>query len=42
MPRVINQSVGGRIILKYILERQDAVVWIGFIWFRIGTSGELL
>jgi hypothetical protein len=32
----------GRIILKWILERQDGVVWTGLIWFRIVTSGELL
>jgi hypothetical protein len=31
-----------RIILKGILERQDGVVWTGFIWLRIGTIGELL
>jgi hypothetical protein len=23
-------------------ERQDGMVWIGFIWLRIGTSGGLL
>jgi hypothetical protein len=33
---------GGWTILKWILERQDAVVWIGLIWLRIGTSGGLL
>jgi hypothetical protein len=31
-----------RIILKWISERQDGVVWTGLIWLRIGTSGELL
>jgi hypothetical protein len=31
--------VGGRIILEWILERWDEVVWAGFIWLRIGTSG---
>jgi hypothetical protein len=35
-------DVGGRIILKWILERHDGVVWTGLIWFRIGTSGGLL
>jgi hypothetical protein len=30
-------DVGGRIILKLILEKQDGVVWTGFIWIRIGT-----
>jgi hypothetical protein len=34
--------VGERIILKWILERQDVVVWIGFIWHRIWTRGGLL
>jgi hypothetical protein len=28
--------------IKWILERHDGVVWTGFIWLRIGTSGELL
>jgi hypothetical protein len=32
-------DVGGRIILKWILERQDEMVWTGLIWLRIGTSG---
>jgi hypothetical protein len=26
------------IILTWILERYDRVVWTGFIWFRIGTG----
>jgi hypothetical protein len=26
-------------ILKYILDRQNGMVWIGSIWFRVGTSG---
>jgi hypothetical protein len=34
--------VGGRIILKWILEKYDGVVWIEFIWLMIGTSGGLL
>jgi hypothetical protein len=28
--------------LKWILERQDDVLWTGLIWLRIGTSGGLL
>jgi hypothetical protein len=32
----------GRIILRWILERLDGVVWTGLIWLRIGTSGGLL
>jgi hypothetical protein len=35
-------DVGGRIILRRILERSDGVVWTGFIWLKIGTSGGLL
>jgi hypothetical protein len=35
-------DVGGRIILKWILESQDGVVWTGFIWLKIGTSEGLL
>jgi hypothetical protein len=37
-----DQDVGGWTILKWILERQDELVWIGLIWLRIGTSGGLL
>jgi hypothetical protein len=29
-------------ILKWILERQDGMVWTGSNWLRIGTSGGLL
>jgi hypothetical protein len=29
-------------ISKWIIERLDGMVWIGFIGLRIGTSGELL
>jgi hypothetical protein len=32
-------NVSGRIILRWILEMQDGVVWTGLIWLRIGTSG---
>jgi hypothetical protein len=37
-----HQDVGGWTILKWILERDDEMVWIGLIWLRIGTSGGLL
>jgi hypothetical protein len=37
-----DQDVGGWTILKWILERQDRMEWIGWIWLRIGTSGGLL
>jgi hypothetical protein len=35
-------DVGGMVILKWASERYDWVVWTGFIWLRIGTSGGLL
>jgi hypothetical protein len=35
-------NVGGRMILRWILEKQDGVVWTGLMWLRIGTSGGLL
>jgi hypothetical protein len=30
------------VILGWILERWDGVMWIGLGWLRIGTGGELL
>jgi hypothetical protein len=30
-----------RIILKLMSEKYDGMVWTGFIWLRIGTSGGL-
>jgi hypothetical protein len=30
------------IILKWIIEKEDGVIWIGFIWFRTETNGGLL
>jgi uncharacterized membrane protein len=35
-------EVGGWIILGWILERLDGVMWTGLVWLRIGTGGELL
>jgi hypothetical protein len=32
----------GRIILGWILERWDGVMWTGLFWLRIGMGGELL
>jgi hypothetical protein len=29
---------GGLITLKWILKRQDGVVWTGLIWLKIGAS----
>jgi hypothetical protein len=37
-----DQDVGGLIILGWILERWDGVMWTGLVWLRIGTGGELL
>jgi hypothetical protein len=33
-----DRNVGGRIILKWIFEKQDWMVWTGFIWLRTGSS----
>jgi hypothetical protein len=35
-----KENVGGRVILKWILEGQDGVVWIGLVWLRICTGRE--
>jgi hypothetical protein len=37
-----KRPLGGLIILKRRLERQDGVVWTWSIWLRIETSGGLL
>jgi hypothetical protein len=37
-----DQDVGGWNILKWILEREDGMIWTGSNWLRIGTSGGLL
>jgi hypothetical protein len=34
--------VGGKIILKYVLEKCDGMLWIGLIQLRIGARGGLL
>jgi hypothetical protein len=34
-----DQDVSGCIILKWLLERWNGVVWAGSIWFRIGNIG---
>jgi hypothetical protein len=36
------QEVDGWMMLKWILERQDEVVWIGLIFLWIGSGGGLL
>jgi hypothetical protein len=34
-----DPDMGWRIILRWILERYDGVVWTGLIWLRVGTGG---
>jgi hypothetical protein len=34
-----DQDVDGWTILKWILERQDGMIWIELIWLRTGVSG---
>jgi hypothetical protein len=36
-----DQGIDGRMGSEWILERLNVGVWIGFGWFRIGTSGKL-
>jgi hypothetical protein len=40
--RLEDQDVDGWTILKWILEREDGMVWIGSIWLRKGTDGGLM
>jgi hypothetical protein len=35
-------NVSGRIILDWMLKKQDERAWIEYIWLRIGTSYSLL
>jgi hypothetical protein len=37
-----EHDVVGWTILKWILERENGMVWIRLIWLWIGTSGGLL
>jgi hypothetical protein len=39
---VEDLEVDLKILLKCILKKWGGRVWTGFIWLRIGTSGELL
>jgi hypothetical protein len=34
-----NQSVDGRIIIRWIFRNWDVGTWTGSIWLRIGTDG---
>jgi hypothetical protein len=35
-------NIAGWIMLIWILERLDLVIWIGLVWLRIETGGGLL
>jgi len=35
-------GVDGRIIVKFIFKKLAGRAWIGLIWLRVRTSGELL
>jgi hypothetical protein len=37
-----DQGVGGRVILKYFLEKQNGILWTDFIWLRTEISDWLL
>jgi hypothetical protein len=37
-----DEEVDGWRISKWILEREDGIVWIRLMWLRVGTSGVLL
>jgi hypothetical protein len=34
-------GVDGKRILEWILGKDGGILWTGFIWLRIGTSGGL-
>jgi hypothetical protein len=35
-------GLSGKIILKWIKKEQGVMVWTGFIWLGIGSSGRIL
>jgi len=35
-------GIDGRLLLKGILKKEDGRAWIGFIWFTIETSSQVL
>jgi hypothetical protein len=35
-------GVNRKMTLKHMLGKQDGMVWTGFNWLRIGTSGGVL
>jgi hypothetical protein len=34
-------GIDGRIILKWILKKENVKVWTDFMWLRIGASGRI-
>jgi hypothetical protein len=37
----METDVGGRVRLRWTVEKQDGVTWTGFVWLRVATSGGL-
>jgi hypothetical protein len=37
-----DKDIGGCLVLRGISETLDEAAWTGFIWRKMGTSGELL
>jgi hypothetical protein len=35
-------DLGGKIIVKWFLQKYCGLIWTGLIWLKIGTSGGLL
>jgi hypothetical protein len=31
-----------RLLLKWVLEEEDGLIWTGFVWLSVGTSWGLL
>ena len=40
--RLVDPSVDGRIIFRWIFRKWDVGVWTGSSWLRIGKGGEYL